>query len=112
MATNRKFPDGRFIKVPIASKTSGQHALFGAIPGVCTTSTDADGNVVLDTSGVYALSVTGANAGGNAAITAGAIIYDDGGTLNIDSTNGVRFGYALAAVGSGATATINVKVGY
>jgi len=32
--------------------------------------------------------------------------------LNKDNTNGVRFGYALAAVSSGATATIRVKLGY
>ena len=112
MATNRTLPEGRYVTVAIASKSSGDHALFGSIPGVCTTDTDADGNVVLDTSGVYSLSVTGADNAGNAAIAAGDIIYDDAGTLNIDSVNGTRFGYAMAAVNSGATTTINVKVGY
>lgn len=112
MATNRVFPDGRYLKVAIASKSSGDHTLFGQIPGVCTQDTDADGNVVIDTSGVYSLSVTGADNAGNAAIAVGDIIYDDSGTLNVDATNGVRFGYAMAVVASGATTTINVKVGY
>lgn len=115
MAKNRVFPDGRYIKVAIASMSSGDPAVFGQIPGVCTENTDGDGNVVLDTAGVYSLSVKGENNAGNAAITAGATVYYDSAAtpkINIDSTNGVRFGYAMAAVASGATSTINVKVGY
>lgn len=112
MATNRVLDKARYLTVAIASKSSGDHTLFGAIPGVCVIDTDADGNVVMDTGGVYDLSVTGADDAGNAAVALGDIIYDDAGTLNVDAVNGTRFGYALEVVGSGATTTIQVKVGY
>ena len=56
------------------------------------------------------MSVTGADGSGDAAVSVGAVIYDDSGTLNVDSTNGTEFGVALEAVASGATATINVRL--
>jgi len=48
-------------------------------------------------------------------LAAGDILYYEAGQtppINKDATNGVRFGYALAAVSSGATTTIAVKIGY
>jgi hypothetical protein len=48
----------------------------------------------------------------NAAVSVGDILYYDSGVINKDSSNGVRFGYALGAVESGATTSILVKIGY
>ncbi len=112
MATNLRFDPGNQIVVAKASIAAGAPVVFGQIPGVALTSTDGDGNITMKTDGVYLMSVVGANNAGNAAITAGAIIYLDGTELNVDSTNGVRWGYALQAVNSGATTSILVKVGY
>lgn len=111
MAKNRKFESGDKLSYAIAGKSSGDAAAFGQLAGVCLTDTDADGNVTMQTNGVFELSVVGADGAGNAAIAAGDKVYVDGSAVNADSTNGVFLGWALAAVSSGATTTINVKVG-
>lgn len=112
MATNLRFDPGNQIVVAKASITAGAPVVFGQIPGVALTSTDTAGNITMKTDGVYQMSVVGADGSGNAGITAGAIIYLDSTELNADVTNGVRWGYALQAVSSGATTSILVKVGY
>lgn len=94
---------------------SGDPVLCGAIPGVALTAEDSNGATTVALDGVFDLSVKGEGAGGNAAIAVGAIVYYEAGQtppLNVDGTNGVRFGYALGAVTSGATSTIPVQVGY
>lgn len=117
MATNMKFPEGRFINGAMSSPTtpnSGDPCLFGQVPGVALIDEDTDGNTTIDTAGVYALSVKGIDGSGNKAVAVGDILYFTSGDtppLSVKAT-GVRFGYALAAVTSGSTATINVKVGY
>lgn len=119
MASNLKQHDGRVLHGAAsdpATPTSGTAVVLGQIPGVAITGEgeggNASGEVSIDTEGVYSMSVTGVDGSGNAAIAIGDIIYLDGGVLNADDTNGVRWGYALGAVASGATTTINVKVGY
>lgn len=95
--------------------SSGDPVLCGQIPGVALEDEDTNGSTTVALDGVFALSVKGENAGGNNAVAVGDILYYEAGQtppINKDSTNGVRFGYALAAVSSGATATINVRVGY
>ena len=109
MATNKKF-DGDVVEIASASTSAGDHVVVGDLVGVALTDTDADGNIQLATKGVFALSVTGADNAGNAAISAGDMIYDDSGTLNADATDGTKFGKALEDVGSGSTATINVMI--
>ncbi len=94
---------------------SGDPVLCGQIPGVALTAENADGTTTIACDGVFNLSVKGENAGGNSAVAAGDILYYEAGQtppVNKDATNGVRFGYALGAVTSGATATIPVRVGY
>jgi hypothetical protein len=74
-----------------------------------------DGKTTMDFGGVYLLSVKGIDNSGNAAISAGDIIYYDDATtpkLSADAVGTIRFGYALEGVGSGSTATIPVKIGY
>lgn len=94
---------------------SGDPVLCGQIPGVALTEKDANSQNTVALNGAFRLSVKGENAGGNSAVAVGDIIYYEAGQtppLNKDATNGVRFGYALATVSSGATATIAVKIGY
>lgn len=115
MATNRKFAAGDALSVVAtapATPSSGDPILVGQLPGVALTDERADGTVSAQFNGVFELPVKGADGAGNAAIAAGDIVYYDGGEINADDTNGVRFGYALEAVLSGATTTIDVKVGY
>lgn len=93
---------------------SGDPVLIGQIPAVATTNERADGTTSVDTEGIWMLSVKGANGGGNAAIAAGDLIYyvtADTPKLSA-KPSGVRYGYALDPVASGATTTIRVKVGY
>lgn len=111
MATNY-VQGGNHLVVAKASMSSGDPTVIGSIPGVCLTDTDAEGNVVIATAGVYELSVVAEDGSGNAAVAIGAIVYYDTDEVNVDDTNGVRFGYALEAVSSGETTTIKVKVGY
>lgn len=120
MAKNRKFPKGNQLSLVCtdpATPAPGDPVLFGQVPGVALTAEGASiaGETTVQTDGVFDLSVKGIDNVGNAAIAAGDIIYYDTATtpkLSADAVGTVRFGYALAAVTSGATATIPVKVGY
>lgn len=118
MATNRVRSSGRILSAVAtapAVPASGDPVLVGQIPGVAVTAERADGTTTIDTGGVYNLSVKGENNAGNVAVAPGDILFYEAGQtppINRDNVVGVRFGYALAAVTSGSTATIAVKVGY
>lgn len=118
MATNTTYMWTESLPLTCSAPTtpaSGDPVLCGQIPGVALADEDGDGVTTVALDGVFELSVKGENAGGNNAVAVGDIIYYEAGQtppLNKDATNGVRFGYALGAVSSGATATINVRVGY
>jgi len=117
MAANQKRENGRHLRVTPTNgaATSGAPGLFGQMPGVAEDDVATDGMCTMDFGGVYSLSVKGIDNSGNAAITAGDIIYYDTATtpkLSADAVGTVRFGYALEDVGSAATATILVKIGY
>jgi predicted RecA/RadA family phage recombinase len=98
-----------------ATPVSGDPVLVGQIPGVALTAERADGTTTIKTDGVHTFSVKGETTT-DAAVAVGDIVYYDSAAtphkLNRDSSNGVRFGYALQAVDSGATTTIQVKLGY
>lgn len=116
MATNEVFEHGTNLQVACTDPTtpnSGDPCIIGQIPAVCTVTEDANGNASVVTDGVFNLSVKGTS-GSNAAIAAGDIVYYvSGNTPKLSvTTSGVRFGYALAPVVSGATTTIPVKLGY
>lgn len=96
-----------------ASPAAGDPVVCGQIPGVALAAKDTANLTTVATDGVFNLSVKGTN-GSNAAISAGDILYyvtANTPKLSV-TTSGVRFGYALDAVSSGATTTIRVKVGY
>jgi hypothetical protein len=97
-----------------ATPASGDPVRYGQRPGVCLVSEGADGLASVTFEGEYNLSVKGVDGGGNSAVAEGDIIYYvDGDTPKLSKkATGVRFGYAAAAVTSGATATIPVILGY
>lgn len=120
MATNIRYEDGNQLEVAPTAPTSttilaGQACLVGSLPGVALTDADNTvgngGRCTVKFNGVADLAVKGETTT-NAAVAAGDILYLDGAVVNKDSSNGVRFGYALGAVASGATTTIPVKIGY
>jgi len=124
MSTNRIHAQGtQFIAAPdlaeLATVSSGDPVAIGQIPAVALTDasdTVANGGTcTVQTDGVFDLSVHGTSDDGTtgAAIGVGDIVYiDTDGTINVDATAGIRFGYALEPVVSAATTTIAVKVGY
>lgn len=121
MATNRIYADSNKTSPALAFvgpnaragqlPLSGDPCVFGQVPGVASGNPDANNLTVAFLDGIFELPVKAE--GG--AITVGEIIYFDAAdavtSLNDDNT-GVRFGYALQAIGNGLTATILVKVGY
>lgn len=122
MATNRKQATGDRITATASECTgpndpieSGDPVVWGQIPGVALIDEDTTNDEVeIQRDGVFELSVKGEDdAGANEAVAAGDLIFmDTDGELNKDEVNGVRFGYALAAVTSGQTTAINVAIGY
>ncbi|MEU4410756.1 DUF2190 family protein [Streptosporangium sp. NPDC023963] len=116
MATNIIFDEGVQLQLAVtdpATPASGDPVVMGQLPGVALIDEQPDGLTTIKTDGVATLSVKGTN-GSNAAINAGDILYYvAANTPKLSATtSGVRFGYALEAVSSGATATIRVKIGY
>jgi len=97
-----------------ATPQSGDPVICGQIPGVALTAEDSNGVTTVAVNGTFDLSVKGETTT-DAAIAVGDIVYYDTAAtpkINKDATNGVRFGYAMAPVASGATTTIPVRVGY
>ena len=119
MATNLIYADGDQMSylaselLPSSGVTAGAPVVFGKKPGVALNS-EASSRVTVKHGGVFDLSVKGIDASGNLAIAAGDILYFTNGDtpkVNVKAT-GVRFGYALEAITSGSTDTIQVLVGY
>lgn len=100
MATNEVFDQGTDLTLPvIAGVVSGGPVIVGMIPGVATTSRDANGNATVKTQGVHNVSVTGAIA------TIGLPVYITSatGALVVAPGAGIQlFGHALATKGAGA----------
>lgn len=118
MAKNRVLDQARYLTAAAtqpATPVSGDPVLIGQIPGVAQIDErPEDGKVTVDTGGSYLLSVRGVDGVGNSAVADGDILYyvaADAVKLSKKDT-GVRFGYARGAVASGATSTIEVKIGY
>jgi hypothetical protein len=97
---------------------SGDPCIIGQLPGVALQNKDVAGGVSVDTLGDYNLAVKGVGlAAANVAVAAGDILYYVPGNTpklckSSDGTGAVRYGYALGVVLSGATSTIEVRVGY
>jgi predicted RecA/RadA family phage recombinase len=109
-----KVQDGKLLYLTVGStNVSGDPFVVGAgIHGVLQTSYDANGKAVIDTEGVFDLSVKGVNDDGNSAVAIGdRISYVAADTPKLSKKkSGIFFGIALEAVLTGATTTINVKL--
>lgn len=111
---NRVFADGDFVTVTstaIASHKSGDPVAVGGVTGVLTGDADATNKAVVCRKGIFDLSVKAINDSGNNAVAVGDDLYlvvADTPHLSKKSTAGVFFGWALEAITSGSTATINV----
>jgi len=115
MATNEVYKQADQIPLVVGASVAARTPMcVGDIPVQTLTATGSTGTTTAtcQTRGVIRAEVVGADGSGNAAVTAGDIIYFDTDELNVDSANGVRWGYALEDVASGDTSTILVKIGY
>ena len=119
MAKNRENMTGDFLRNVAASApaapVSGDPVLVGQIPGVALKDELADGTTPIQTNGNWRMSVKAENNAGNSPVAVGDILYYEAGQtppLNKDNVAGIRWGYALEVISTGATATIIVKVGY
>ena len=121
MAKNQVFDDGEqfaAICTDPATPASGDPVLVGQLPAVALEAEEADGYTTIKTNGVYTFSVKGVTtaAAGSAVAVGDLIYYVPGNTPKLSKASGdagaVRFGYALGTVSSGATASIQVKIGY
>lgn len=110
MATNYVRPGDTGKKTVTAGAVSGDWDLVGDQAVVLLEDADDNDEAMCALTGVYELSVTGADNAGNAAITEGDKVYADGTDLNVDSTDGVFFGHAEGDVASGATTAIGVRL--
>lgn len=117
MATNRIKETGNRLALPVPDGTeSGDPLIIGELPCVAVTDADqwTEGEASVQTDGTWSFPVKGEGpSAANEAISVGEVLYiDTDGEINSDETAGKRFGYALEAVPSGETHTIEVKVGY
>ena len=91
----------------------GDQVVLGSLVGVAVESAAlSTDNVDVQREGVFNLSVTGTDSGGNSAVAIGDKIYIDSGANAALTKNNTKteFGIALGTVNSGATATIPVLV--
>lgn len=127
MAKNRYLAEARRLTLNVAAVAgsgagglvlSGDPVAVGDLVGVAQideVTAAADpllGQATVDTGGAYNLSVKGHDGTSDAAIAVGAkVYYNTGDTPHLNvRVAGVLFGHALAAVVSGATTTIPVRL--
>ena len=113
MATNQVYDRGEKLSLVVASGVaSGDPVEVGHLTGVALNDRGADTATKASVKfvGVFDLSVKGIDDNGNRAIALGEpIYYVDGDTPKLSAkSTGRLFGYALEAVSSGATTTIQV----
>lgn len=95
-----------------ATPASGDPCRWGVKAGIALINEDADGKTTVKFDGCATISVKGINAGGNTAIAEGdALYYTDADTPPVSAkATGTLIGHAMAAVSSGATATIEIRL--
>ena len=116
MADNEKYVRAEEFEAAVPSGVlSGDPVALGQIPAYALTDRNAAGRASVKTVGAITTPVEGeTNGAAGSAVAFGDILYYNAAAtpkLNKDTT-GVRWGYAMGTVGSGAIATIDVKVGY
>lgn len=96
-----------------ATPASGDPCRWGTKAGIALIDEDtADGKTTVKFDGCATIPVKGINAGGNVAVAEGDdLFYTDGDTPPVSKkATGTRIGNAMGAVGSGATATIEIRL--
>jgi predicted RecA/RadA family phage recombinase len=95
-----------------ATPASGDPVRFGEMTGVALNAEETDGKTVVDfePGKVWDLSVKAVNGSGNSAVAVGdKLYYVDADTPKLSKKDTGRFfGFALEAITSGSTDTINV----
>lgn len=109
---NNFVQEGENLTLAIAAVASGDPVAVGEVHGVALTATDADGQVVVATTGVYSLSVKGIDDAGNIAVAIGdPVFYVAADVPKLSKkASGMLFGIALGAVVSGATTAIPILI--
>lgn len=93
----------------LASKDAGDPVVVGKIVGVALIDADANNKCTFATEGIFDLPVKGHDGTANSAVAVGDALYYTAGDAFLDKDSAqVLFGYALEAVSSGQTATIEV----
>lgn len=116
MATNVRYDKRSGVRLELtvgASQDSGDVIFLNDMPVFLLEDSDSDNKATVEIIGaglVADLAVKGADGGGNVAVAVGDAIYKDGTEFNRDATNGTLIGYALEAVNSGSTTTIQVAL--
>lgn len=118
MAVNEVFKEADQLQLTVGASVAARSPVcVGQIPGYTLTATAATGTQIATVllKGVVKVSVKAIDGSGNSAVAVGDILYwVVGDTPKVSKkATGVRFGYAVEAIGTGgATATISVKLGY
>lgn len=116
MATNIVYETRAAVRLAIdfgASVSSGDVEFLNDLGFLVLEDSDSNDVATAELIGIQTvvdLSVTGEDDAGNSAVSVGETIYKDGTAYNKDAVNGTKVGYALEAVGSGSTATIQVAL--
>lgn len=115
MAKNIRRELGNQLDVTVthpATPVSGDPCRWNLKVGVALANEAANGLTPVKFDGTAALSVKGINAGGNSAVADGdQLFYTDADTPPISKkATGTLVGQAMGTVGSGATATIEVRL--
>lgn len=115
MSTNQIFDNADAVSVACshpATPSSGDPVRVGELCGVAQTDERADGKTSVTFVGGFEVSVKGVDGSGNKAIAVGdTIFYVDADTPVLSAkATGRKFGTALAAVNSGTTTTILVRL--
>lgn len=116
MATNLVYDNRADLRLQLtvgASKTAGSYIALNDLWVLLLEDSDSNNKatcILPGLSTVANLSVVGADNAGNAAVAVGAKVYWDAAEFNVDATNGTFVGYALEAVSSGETTTIQVAL--
>lgn len=114
MATNEINVPARNLSLAASDPTtpaSGDPVRMGDLTGIALTDERSDGTATIDLGmGSYTLSVKGVDDNGNSAVSLyDALFYVDADTPKLSKKSSGRFfGFALATVGSGSTASIAV----
>jgi hypothetical protein len=92
--------------------TSGNPVRWGVKAGIALIDEAADGKTTVKFDGTALISVKGIDGSGNSAVAEGdALFYTDADTPPVSKkATGTLIGHAMAAVGSAATATIEVRL--